>query len=55
MNKYGVHTDKEEKTAAVDAGEHRSAEISCPLCGRRVRREGSVLLCTVHGSKPFEK
>lgn len=40
MDKYGVVTDE---------------EVVCPLCGREVTRDGSVVRCPVHGSKPFEK
>lgn len=40
MDKFGVETT-------------RVARV-CPICGTVPRKEGAVLLCTSHGSRPFE-
>lgn len=40
MEKYGVDTIK--------------VPVSCPLCGKVPERDGAVLRCPTHGSKPFE-
>lgn len=49
MEKYGVETPH-EKTAEEFDIEGRT----CPQCGREVHVHGSVLVCPVHGTKPFE-
>lgn len=47
MDKYGVDTAKEDKTADIDS--------KCPECGKPVEVDGEVLRCPDHGTKPFEK
>jgi uncharacterized Zn finger protein (UPF0148 family) len=46
LEKYGVDetTENHEKLAAAD----------CPICGRRLERHGTTILCPMHGSEPFE-
>lgn len=39
MDKFGVVTDE---------------AVTCPICGTDVLRDGQVIRCPVHGSKPFE-
>ena len=45
MNKFAVVQDTTVKTAGK----------GCPLCGRDVVKDNNILLCPVHGSKPWEK
>lgn len=48
MKKYGVHES---------LGGQKTAEIEldvCPQCGARLQKHGPVVLCPIHGSKPFE-
>jgi uncharacterized Zn finger protein (UPF0148 family) len=48
MEKYGVDES---------LGDKKTAEMSldvCPVCGARLHKHGQVVLCPIHGSKPFE-
>lgn len=48
MEKYGVkQTEKLSSKNASDAER-------CPLCDSKLEKHGAVLLCKLHGSKPFE-
>lgn len=47
MDKYGVDTAKEDKTADADP--------KCPSCGKPVETDGEVRRCPDHGTEPFEK
>lgn len=47
MDKYGVDTEKPDKTA--------DEKQKCPDCGKPVDNETGTTLCPDHGSKPFEK
>ena len=47
MDKFGVDETKQTKTASEGLRK-------CPECGAVVKEHGKILLCPVHGSKPFE-
>jgi nucleoid DNA-binding protein len=46
MDKLGVDEEQAEN--------EKLAQHGCPLCGAKVERHGSVLVCPRHGSEPFE-
>lgn len=49
MTKLGVDEN-------VDGEElEKAAANGCPVCGKTPQRHGNVLVCSVHGSEPFEK
>jgi len=48
MQKYGV---LESTPGDKQAGDSKT----CPLCGQALLLEGSIRLCTTHGSAPFER
>lgn len=49
MDKYGVDEN-------FGAGElEKLAAEGCPECGETLVKHGSVILCPVHGSHPFER
>jgi uncharacterized Zn finger protein (UPF0148 family) len=50
MDKFGV-----DQTSGLDQErlEKRAAK-GCPACGKELIKHGSVLLCPIHGSEPFE-
>lgn len=50
MDKYGVDTT----TGKDDAQLEKQASEGCPECGKELQKHGSVLICPVHGSAPFE-
>ncbi len=51
MDKFAV-----DETAKVSSEElEKRAASGCPDCGRALTKHGSVLLCPVHGSSPFER
>lgn len=49
MDKYGVDE-------AAKPGEKQASDTKthCPVCGSECTTHGRVVLCPVHGSKPFE-
>ena len=50
MEKYAV-----EETPGVNQEKlEKQAAKGCPECGKELTKHGSVLLCPVHGSEPFE-
>lgn len=49
MEKLGV--DEQNDSEALE----KAAAKGCPICGAEPERHGSVLICPVHGSEPFEK
>ncbi len=49
MEKYGVNEQVQNQEELEKKAAH-----GCPLCGRPVKRHGSVLICPDHGSAPFE-
>lgn len=49
MDKYGVDEQVDQEQL-----EKRAAR-GCPECGRELVKHGSVLLCPMCGSEPFEK
>ena len=51
MEKYGV----DETTPVRGEDLEKLAAKGCPSCGREVIRHGSVLMCPVHGTEPFER
>ena len=52
MDKYGVAEDEDlKKTASED----EVKKESCPDCGKKVEKHGSVSICPKHGTEPFEK
>lgn len=51
MDKYAVD---ETKGLSSEEQEKRAAQ-GCPLCGKALVKHGSVVLCPIHGSEPFEK
>lgn len=52
MDKFGV----DEKSKAQNPEKiAKAASEGCPTCGRPVRKHGSVYLCPVCGSEPFEE
>jgi len=50
MDKLGVDTPEQDKNGQKLA----ASSDTCPICGRRVERNGRVVRCPVHGSEPFE-
>jgi nucleoid DNA-binding protein len=50
MDKLGVDTS----TGRDDEQLEKEAAEGCPECGSELTKHGSVLLCPVHGSAPFE-
>lgn len=48
MEKYGV----DESLDGVKIAE-TTLDV-CPVCGARLKKHGQVVLCPIHGSKPFE-
>jgi hypothetical protein len=49
MSKFGVDEGSNQEELEKVAGN------GCPTCGRKPTRHGSVLICPVHGSEPFEQ
>jgi hypothetical protein len=47
MDKYGVDE-------SIDPELEKKASQGCPQCGRKLERHGTVLMCPLHGSEPFE-
>jgi hypothetical protein len=48
MEKFGVDEDLSKEKKA-------SGEVThCPECGSELAPHGKLVLCPVHGSKPFE-
>lgn len=50
LTKLGVEEDEELQKVATEDG-----RIRCPACGRKVIQHGSISVCPVHGTEPFEK
>lgn len=51
MEKYGV-----DETGTTDQESlEKIAAKGCPDCGSQIIKQGSVILCPVHGSQPFEQ
>lgn len=48
MEKYGVNESVNQERL------EKQAAKGCPECGSNLIKHGSVLLCPVHGSSPFE-
>lgn len=48
MEKYGVNESVNQERL------EKQAAKGCPECGSNLNKHGSVLLCPVHGSSPFE-
>lgn len=48
MEKYGVDESVNQEHL------EKQAAKGCPECGSKLTKHGSVLLCPVHGSSPFE-
>lgn len=46
MDKYAVETGSEDL--------EKKASDGCPICGATPTRHGTVLICPVHGSSPWE-
>lgn len=51
MEKYGV----DESTGVDQEQLEKRAAKGCPECGKELTKHGSVLMCPVHGTEPFEK
>lgn len=49
MEKFGV--DESTDGEALE----KAAAKGCPICGKKPEQHGTVLICPVHGSEPFEK
>lgn len=49
MDKYAV-----DELAGSSEDLEKKAQKGCPVCGRTPEVHGSVLICPVHGSEPFE-
>lgn len=49
MEKYSV----DESMGDQEQLEKKASE-GCPECGKELKKYGSVLICPVHGSEPFE-
>lgn len=49
MDKFGVNENVDQERLEKQAAE------GCPLCGAKVQRHGTVLMCPTHGTEPFEK
>ena len=50
MEKYGV----DEGVPDPEALEKRAGE-GCPVCGKKLVRQGNTFICPEHGTEPFEK
>lgn len=50
MEKYGV----DETTGHSSEQLEKMAAEGCPECGSKLTKHGSVMICPVHGSAPFE-
>lgn len=48
MDKFGVDEGPDQEDLEKKAAE------GCPRCGRKPSVHGSVLICSEHGSEPFE-
>ena len=48
MEKYGVNQNTQTKNKQA------SSDRRCPVCGSSLTVHGTVLLCRLHGSAPFE-
>lgn len=49
MEKYGVDENIDDQEAL-----EKKASKGCPVCGKPVVRQGTVLLCPDHGTEPWE-
>lgn len=49
MEKYGV-----DETPRVNTKLGETDLDRCPHCGAVLREHGSIVLCPIHGSEPFE-
>lgn len=48
MEKFGVDEGVDQ-----EALEKKAAQ-GCPICGAKVQRHGTVLMCPTHGTEPWE-
>jgi uncharacterized Zn finger protein (UPF0148 family) len=51
MDKYAVDEGSPNFEKFANAG----GELICPVCQRKATKHGTVLVCPVHGSEPFER
>jgi uncharacterized Zn finger protein (UPF0148 family) len=49
MEKYGVDEGIDQEKL------EKSAAEGCPMCGAKLQKHGSTLICPTHGSEPFEQ
>lgn len=49
MDKFGVDESTDQERL------EKMASQGCPICGAKVIRHGSVLMCPIHGTEPFER
>lgn len=50
MEKYGVDETKGQDQEKLE----KQAAQGCPMCGGKVERHGSTLMCASCGTQPFE-
>jgi uncharacterized Zn finger protein (UPF0148 family) len=48
MEKFGVNEGVDQEAL------EKKAASGCPICGIKVQRHGTVLMCPTHGTEPFE-
>ena len=51
MDKFAV----DETSGRSQEQLEKMAAQGCPECGEKLTKHGSVLLCPIHGSAPFEQ